>query len=224
MERAARKLQHRLAGSVQRSLRMAEQVLLLVRGGLNGAVLAGLLREQSDVNVHLLTVQSPGDEPPLAVRRLGRRLHLSLVERRLSAAEAQTHARVVKTIAGTGGPGVVDELIPFRVALAESRTLGTRLLVGDGADDLFGGRPHHAEAAPEDLQARLDADLASWQRLVQPLQERLANEARIELRYPYLDPVVVRYAQGLPPDLKVGASGEQKRVLRALAESIGVPV
>jgi asparagine synthase (glutamine-hydrolysing) len=97
-----------------------------------------------------------------------------------------------------------------------------RILVGQGADELFGGYAHFRGLDPTELEARRKRD---WSRLTEvdwPETLALAAELGCDLRAPFLDPGFVREAMDVPLR-PVAASEPTKPMLRAWAVHRGVP-
>jgi asparagine synthase (glutamine-hydrolysing) len=97
-----------------------------------------------------------------------------------------------------------------------------RVLVGQGADELFGGYAHFRGLSPADLEQRRILD---YRRLTDddwPATLAIADRLGCDLRAPFLDPAFVREA--LAVRLTPVAPGElTKPTLRAWAVHRGVP-
>ena len=94
------------------------------------------------------------------------------------------------------------------------------MLLGQMADELFGGYAKYAEA-PEGAQSLMRKDLEEY-----PGRGRLRDIAAcsrwVEARFPFEDPRVVEFGLSLPLDYKI-RRGTRKAVLRRAAEILGVP-
>ncbi|BBL67718.1 hypothetical protein MchiMG62_08990 [Methanoculleus chikugoensis] len=128
---------------------------------------------------------------------------------------AETLARVVRAIPDPTNPleASIATTLSFVAAWAEERG-HTRILAGQGADELFGGYARYL--ASPDLAAELERDLADHGR------QRARDQAVAALHgayfsMPYLDVRVVRAAQGIPAREKV-RGGVRKHPLREIAE------
>lgn len=203
LERAAQQLIHRLEGSVQRALRMANDLGLWVRPGLPSALLAAVAQRQSDIPVLLVHVPSGAEDAKWA-RRLATQLSLGLVERHVGAAERTTPGAFQDVARPPSDPA------ELRLAMKAARPFGPRLLVPTGAEALL--------AARETEVAALGDAAAPWR----AAEADVATAAGVQLRYPYLDKGVVGWVGRLPREFKRGPDGAAP-VLRAACERMGLP-
>ncbi|MCI4362600.1 MAG: asparagine synthase-related protein, partial [Thermoplasmata archaeon] len=95
-------------------------------------------------------------------------------------------------------------------------------LLGQGADELFGGYAHFRGLSEPAAESRRNSD---WRKLVEedwPATRDLANAAGVVLGAPYLDPEFsqLALAQRLP---MVGTPGLTKPLLREWAKHRGIP-
>lgn len=128
---------------------------------------------------------------------------------------AEALARVVRVIPDPANPVEASIATTLFFVAARARELGhTRILAGQGADELFGGYARYLSSP--DLAAELERDVADHER------QRARDQAVATLHgtyfsMPYLDIRVVRAAQAIPSGEKV-CGGVRKRPLRAVAE------
>lgn len=242
LDRAARQLVNHLVGAVQRQLHYADAIALAFSGGLDSSVLARLLADQSDVTVFLVTATRPGALDTERARRVARHLRLPLVEVVVGRARFEEQLPALARLVGLSrvpdslarewkqsprlervNPVHVGMLAPLYFAAHEARLHAARVLVGQGADELFAGYERYSTLPASDLQASLDEDFQSYEREVRPIEDRIAQSAQVQFRYPYLDKGVVPWARALPPAFKVGPDGSRKVILRRAAELLGLP-
>ena len=104
------------------------------------------------------------------------------------------------------------------------------LLSGLGADELLGGYGRHRNAyhrgGYDELQQELQLDLDRlWERNL-GRDDRILSDTSKEVRFPFLDPNVVRVVQSIPLQYVVDYSLEggvgDKRILRLVAQQLGL--
>ena len=124
----------------------------------------------------------------------------------------------------------VEVAIPVFAAIRMAQEAGERVvLTGQGADELFGGYPWYSTIVDrEGYDSFLER---SWEDTFLLYKECLEREDKIamahsiELRVPYLDPEVIRFAFRVAPKHKIrkGEDSLAKRIHRALGVVLGVP-
>ena len=103
---------------------------------------------------------------------------------------------------------------------------GRVLLVGHGADELFGGYGRHETRAVrgglESLRSEMLVDLKRlWSRNLGRDDRIIADHAR-DTRHPFLDEAVIEYVASLSTEAMAGVNGENKPLLRQIARSLGM--
>lgn len=106
--------------------------------------------------------------------------------------------------------------------LALAKSPDTRVLCGQGADELFLGYAHFRPLQGERLYVRYREDLRRLQEEEWPCTQRIAASLAKDLRAPYLDPAWVRDVERVPLEGRRSAS-EPKALLRVLARELGLP-
>lgn len=124
----------------------------------------------------------------------------------------------------------VEVAIPVFASIRMAQEAGERVvLTGQGADELFGGYPWYSTIVDrEGYEMFLER---SWEDTFLLYKECLEREDKIamahslELRVPYLDPEVIRFAFAIAPEHKIrkGEDSLAKRIHRALGIVLGVP-
>ncbi len=124
----------------------------------------------------------------------------------------------------------VEVAVPVFASIRAAQEAGELVIMnGQGADELFGGYPWYA--AIVDREGYEEFVERSWEDTFLLYKECLEREDKIamahslELRVPFLDPMVIETAFSISPQLKIhkGADEVRKRVHRAASIALGVP-
>ncbi|MFB0543415.1 MAG: asparagine synthase C-terminal domain-containing protein, partial [Candidatus Bathyarchaeia archaeon] len=127
-------------------------------------------------------------------------------------------------------PVKVGVAIPLLWVAARAAELGDRvLLLGQGCDELFGGyRRYLSEYLKEGADAAhrlMFRDVAGAYERNYERDNKVSAFHGVELRLPFADWELTQFALSLPPELKLPKESHlpRKRILRALAERLGLP-
>jgi asparagine synthase (glutamine-hydrolysing) len=195
----------------------ASDAAIAFSGGLDSALLAATL------DAPLYVAGFPESHDVEAARSAAAMLGRDLTVVELDHADLE---RVVPNlVAATGRTNAMDVQIAcplYLVARAAARDGHDRLLVGQGADELFGGYAKVARA-PEDPRVAAETVRGARREVVETLPEQLERDvlairaAGVEPLAPLLHDAVVEAALRLPGDLLVSDRGERKWALRLAA-------
>lgn len=228
---AAPLLSPALMAALDRATQGAPEVSLLFSGGLDSTLLAHLLmkvpRFREPGRIALVTIGLLGcgdlDQAATAARALGLPWEGRAVTPE-QVREAAGAVRAMETRAEIRGPppeGMrLEVLTGLRLALERAPT--TRVLCGQGADELFLGYAHFVPLQGDRLEQRFRRDLLQLQKEDWPATQRIAAELAKDLRAPYLDPEVLRGLDDVPLEAR-RRPGEPKALLREQAVMFGLP-
>jgi asparagine synthase (glutamine-hydrolysing) len=215
-ERAAVRRVHRAIGDALTSV-PTDDVAVAFSGGVDSALLAAALE------VPCYVVGFPESHDVETARAAADRLALDLTVETLSHADIE--AAVPTVSRATGRTNAMDVSIALPLYLVAQRAAADgvdHLVVGQGADELFGGYAKVAKA-PDDPRVAADTVRGARREVVGTLPAQLERDvlglraAGVEPVAPYLADDVVTAALGLPGRMLVTDRGERKWALRLAA-------
>ncbi|MFZ0699516.1 MAG: asparagine synthase-related protein [Thermoplasmata archaeon] len=193
-------------------------ITVLFSGGLDSSLIAWELRERA--GTVLWSIGREGSPDLGAARSAAEAMGMAWQHATLTSVEVESVLdRFAADLEGAEGPPL-DVAVAFALALDRAPT--TRVLAGQGADELFLGYAHFRGLSAEQAADRAEADLRRLIESEWPRAQRIAERSGHVLAAPFLEPDVVRAAQEIP--LAERMPGEvPKRWLRAWAIARGVP-
>ena len=207
-----------------------KDVAVLFSGGLDSSILAKIL-DDLGTKPELLCAGLPMSKDVLRAKRIAELLGLYVNVRELSEREIEeTLPRVIQIIERRSLLDVsISTPLYFALEAARERKL-SRILVGQGADEIFAGYKRYERILEKDGYKLLrDELLKDFSQLHEKNLERdynvcLANS--VEPAYPYLDTAVIKCAFRIPVEekLKKEITGySRKHILRLVAKLLGMP-
>lgn len=218
---AAAHLREQLEQAVARCVAISSDVGCWLSGGLDSSVLAALLSAQQP-RLETFAIGTPGasdlEWAEAVSRHIGSQHHevhtgcddlLGVLE------------DVIYHLESFDALLVRSSLTNFLVAKVASDHVDT-VLSGEGGDELFAGYDYLAGMGTKDLVGELTYLTAALHNTALQRVDRCSRAHGLVAHTPYLDPDVVDYARGLPPDVKLHGEGQvvSKWVLRQAAAPI----
>jgi asparagine synthase (glutamine-hydrolysing) len=229
LEKATSHLQKLLLESTKERLIDVDEVAVAFSGGLDSTVIAAWA-QKCVPKVNLVTV-SLENQPELqpakkAAEILGLPFHLKTYR----IADVERDLEKVLWLIEEPNVMKTSVAIPFFWTAETASKIGCKvLLAGQGADELFGGyhrylNQYRRESA-EAVQQSMFNDLMRSYEVNFQRDEPVCAYHGVELRLPYIDYEVARFALSLPLDQKIGSSTDvlRKKVLRQVAKNLGLP-
>jgi asparagine synthase (glutamine-hydrolysing) len=211
-----------LKGSVARRVKGRKKVAVSFSGGLDSSLIALLASQETQVV--LCSAYTPGSRDAEQAKVGASALGLELVEVQVDGTGMDKELRSLDL---PFEPSPMDKALwciyssTSRAAVEKGAEL---IMLGQLADELFGGYMKYARAAKESEEAAaamMLADVvASGQKAFVRDEEACARFT--EVRFPFADDKLASYALAIPMEYKV-AGGERKVVLRKAAAMLGLP-
>ncbi|MDA4116447.1 MAG: asparagine synthase-related protein [Thaumarchaeota archaeon] len=223
-DEAAKELASLIEESVRRRVAGMGRVAVSFSGGLDSSILAMVASRHADVVLCSAYASGSRDEgqSARAAGLLGLRLETALLD------EETLAKRSGEAQLPPGEATVMDRALwciySTTSELARSSKAPT-ILLGQLADELFGGYMKYAVKAREEGAAAAERMMAGDVRACADrgfLRDEAACSASCEVRFPYADEGIASFAARLPLEYKI-REGERKAVLRAAALELGLP-
>ncbi len=193
-------------------------VTLLFSGGLDSSLLAWWLAPRP--GLRLATVGVPGSADLARAERaapsIGRPLD------RLLVPPEEVPRRWAQFVAGSTDGSDPPSSVLFAFEIAFGHLPGRTVVVGQGADELFGGYARYDGVAPADAAGLARRDLDRLLRQDWPRTVARARAHRIDLVAPFLHPAVRAAVTALAPGDRFDPR-ERKGLLRRIARAAGLP-
>ena len=197
-------------------LRSAKKVGVLFSGGLDSSLIALLASKYSDVVLY--TAGAEGSQDLEWARKVSEKLGLRLREYVFDLDDVRSSLEKVMFAIEEPNPMNLAIGIPLYFATKLAREDNTKvLLIGQGADELFGGYAKYLRdpsLMEKDILEMGEKNLARDDKIV------MLNS--VEGRFPFLDLNVVRSGLRTPLEYKIH-NGVRKAILREVALEIGLP-
>jgi len=229
MHKAARRLQKLLEKSIQERVMGVEKVGVGFSGGLDSSVIARIA-QNCGVPVNLISVGLEGQNELASVQKAAKTLGLPITVQTFKIVDVEKELSKVLWLIEEPDVMKVGVAIPLFWTAQLASKLGCHvLLVGQGADELFGGYHRYltvyADSGARKVAETLYNDITKSYETNFQRDEPVGTFHQVDMRLPFADLNVVRFALSLPISLKIASQndGLRKRILRQVAKNLGIP-
>ncbi len=201
-----------------------KEVYLSYSGGIDSTLIL-LVAEKIGIETRIVTASTPGSGEEervieaLEMLGIGTNIHIALINEENMDRYLNIASRYVDT----------SDPILLPIAIAEYATMSQvprnrRLLMGQGADELFGGYDKYRREYEHFSTANL-IDISTLQYTTTQLEWRIASDLGIYVDYPYTHVKAIETSLQTPSRYKVMDRGDKHRkwVIRKALEILGAP-
>jgi asparagine synthase (glutamine-hydrolysing) len=229
MQPAAKRLKKLLEASTRDQISDVDKVAVAFSGGLDSGIIA-LLAKENNVSVSLISVGLEGQRENENAKRAAELLDLQLTLETFTVADVESV--LPKVLWLIEEPDVMKASVGvsfYFTAQIASKLRHDVLLAGQGADELFGGYQRYltdyAKGGTQQVRQALYHDTVMSYETNFQRDEPICAYHQVKLRLPFADTRVVRFALGLPINLKIESADDnlRKKVLRQVAKMCRLP-
>ena len=228
LEEATDRLNQLLTKAASRTALNQTTPTLAFSGGIDSTLLAYYLK---GVGLHLhLTCVGSIESPDLEAAEVAADcLCLPLTIKTYTETDLDEHLDQILLSVEEADPMKVGVATPLYFVAKEASSRSNRVIYsGNGSDELFGGYAKYAELYQKDEReavASMFRDVLRSHEVNLERDWKVCSDLGLELRLPFIDPSLTRFALGLPPQYKLPKDGKEPRkiILRHLAKRLGFP-
>jgi len=168
-------------------------------GGLDSSILAQIKKDQGLNAITIITKDFLGTDLPysqIVAKHIDIPLELKYVniDEMLSAIES-----TIKILKNFNDIEIRNSIVPYLYLNALKEKNVTKVITGDGADEIFAGynflvKKHHTE---------LKSELKRIKEIMHFTSQKIANELSISIQMPFIDESIIKFVETLPVNLLI---------------------
>lgn len=225
---AIEKMHNLLLRAVEDRIADVDEVSIAFSGGLDSSIIAALVRERVK-NALLISVGLEGSRDLENAEKIAGEIGLPFRAETYTLSDVEETLLKVLWLIEEANALKASICIPEFWSAEISSKMGYRVMLsGQGSDEIFAGYHKYLREyskSPESVEQTLYHDtLKLYENSLEP-EEKICSFHNVEVRFPYADYDLASFALSLPITLKISSSNDplRKRILRRLAEYIGLP-
>ncbi len=197
---------------------------LLFSGGIDSTYLAHYFKQQGyDFTCYTAVLETDGTPPSdlLAAQNVAKELGLHLKIKKIKIADIPRYLKKIVPLIEDSNVVKVGVALTFYIACEMAREDGCKVIFsGLGSEELFAGYERHKQSGNINQEC-VSGLLKMYERDLYR-DDVLTMDNNLELRLPYLDMELVKYALKIPGKYKL-KEGTGKYILREIAAEKGIP-
>ena len=223
LEKIEKKIEELLESAVEK--RIPERKFgILFSGGIDSTVLAFLLKKmKKDFVCYTTVIDDPNfkeAEDLSYAKRITKELNLKHKIIKIKPGEIEKQLKTIVPLIEDSNVVKVEVALTFFAACIAAKKDGCKVLFsGLGSEEIFAGYQRHKDST--DINKECVSGLLKLYERDLYRDDVITMYNGIELRLPYLDLALVRYALSVPAKYKL-KDGQEKYVLRAVAKNLGI--
>ncbi len=218
-EKIVNKLKSLIIESVKKRI-SNQKTGLLFSSGIDSLIIAKVLKDLG-IEFTCYVAGFPGSRDVEAAEKAAKELRLKLKVKELSLQEVEELLKEVIPLIEDNNVVKAGVAATLFAAAKKMKEDGVKVCFsGSGADELFAGYERHKKSY--DVNKECLSSIRKFYEVNAYRDDVITMNNNIELRVPFLDIKLVRYALRIPSSMKI-SNGQSKYVLRKVAESLGIP-
>ncbi len=198
---------------------------LLFSGGIDSVFIAKMLKDMGvDFSCYIACLEEEGmseAEDFSWAKRAAESLNLDLKVKRLSLKDSEDYLKKVIPLIGDNNVVKSGVGVTMYAACEKAKEDGVKVMFsGLGSEEIFAGYERHIHS--QDINKECVSGLLKIYERDLYRDDVISMHNSMELRLPFLDRDLVKHSLNIPGNLKI-AKGQNKLILREIAEDIGIP-
>jgi len=220
-----------LAKTISNCFAPSDTLGVLFSGGLDSSIITAILSKTYTGPIQLFVAGIEFAKDLDLAHEAAEALNLPLTLRIFNEEDVKEALPAITSRLGTPNVMNTELAIPFFFAAQCAKQFGITILIcGQGADELFGGYAKYekilGQSTPKAVLAQMESDLNNLQKTILPFLQRIVSDFGLYLVAPFLEPPIIDFSSTVRFTCKLQRSAGiviRKRVLRQLAENLGLP-
>ena len=228
LNEAVDELDRLLINATSRACKGLQSPTLAFSGGIDSVLIAHYMRLAGS-HPRPICVGAPDSADFPAAEKAADALGLPLSIKTFTENDIEEYLKAILASVEEADPMKVSVAVPLYYVAQEATSRPCRaIFTGNGSDELFGGYAKYVDEyqkPSEGVRAMMFSDVARSYEVNLERDWKVCSDLGFELRLPYTDPDITRFALSLPLKHKLPVTGREPRkiILRQLAKRLGLP-